>query len=269
MIEKTTDYSMFKKHESNRALVRDNLDKIEKSILIKNLLEYRPILIDDEYYVIDGQHRLEVAKKLKLPIFYQIQKKSTVTDMFLLNANQRRWNPEDYLNFYCAEGKQDYIKFRDFISRHQIKLRQGLKLLSKFALKSTSRLGEVFNSGTWKFADDDRIIQAEEVLMKAQSVIDYVTTKMSGHNYFLNAQKFLIAMIDFFVLYPVDYDEFMKKLPFKLDTIHACSQTKQYLQIFVNIYNFRNKNPIRVDDYFVTEEVSKETDQVRQLAFNH
>jgi len=68
---KTKDYSIFKKHESNRGIDQNNLKKIVNSIKAEDLLAFRPILVDAQMRVIDGQHRLEAARLLDLDVYYQ------------------------------------------------------------------------------------------------------------------------------------------------------------------------------------------------------
>lgn len=71
-MKETKDYNIFKKHPNNREIFHANLEKIKRSIQIKNLLEYRPIIVDKKMQVIDGQHRLEAARQLGVPIYYQM-----------------------------------------------------------------------------------------------------------------------------------------------------------------------------------------------------
>ena len=74
----TTDYKKFKIIQGNRALREFHVEYLKKSIMKDNLLYLNPILVNSDYYVFDGQHRLKVAEDLNLPIFYTI------------NANLRR-----------------------------------------------------------------------------------------------------------------------------------------------------------------------------------
>lgn len=90
MVQSTNDYTMFQKCKSNRELDPGNIKRIKSSILAKNLLHLRPILVSKNFEIIDGQHRLEAARLLKVPIFYQIHEESDFEDVILLNANQKR-----------------------------------------------------------------------------------------------------------------------------------------------------------------------------------
>jgi hypothetical protein len=244
MIKETEDYSMFKKHPSNREFNEDNIRKIMKSMQIKNMLEYRPILVDKDFFIIDGQHRLEAAKRLKVPIWYQIETNSAPEDMYLLNANQKKWTLHDYLHFYCEQGCDDYRKLRDFLKKNQTEIMQSIRLLSKFKVKSHAQLGKLFMEGKFEFGASEEIKQAEELLEKNNTIIDYLLAKLGTNNVYLKTAKFMSALTDFFIQYPVEFETFMKKLPFRLDTIHPCSRKSQFITLLINIYNFRNQDPI-------------------------
>lgn len=57
MINVTTSYGLFKKHPLNREIDEQNLNKIIQSIKHQNLLNIQPILVNENYEVVDGQHR--------------------------------------------------------------------------------------------------------------------------------------------------------------------------------------------------------------------
>lgn len=58
-IYQTRDYSQFKISKRNRAVVGK---QIVKSIIEKNLLPEKPILVTSDMHVLDGQHRLWAAE---------------------------------------------------------------------------------------------------------------------------------------------------------------------------------------------------------------
>ncbi len=118
-IQSTKDYDMFKKHENNRDIDSGNLRRIMASIQTQNMLEFRPILVDSKMRIIDGQHRLEAAKKLDVEVFYQINEESSHEDIALLNSAQKRWYTQDYMNYYASLGKSAYAKLLDYSKKKQ------------------------------------------------------------------------------------------------------------------------------------------------------
>jgi hypothetical protein len=248
MIKETKNYEMFKIHSSNRKINPMNLKKIISSIQAKNMLEYRPLLIDAKNYIIDGQHRLEAAKSLGLSVFYQVEENAQTEDMFLLNANMRKWYPEDYLHYYCGEGNPDYIQFREFMKKNSLSISVALRLLLKFSKKQDNRALSEFNSGNFKFVDPAKKHEAEEVLTKSQEVVRYLAIKLPVPHSWFTSGKFMTALMDFFIIYPVDFDEFMKKLPYKMDIMHPCGKREQYVRLFVEIYNYKNRDKLVLEE---------------------
>ena len=58
----TTDYDIFKGIVGNRKVEKKHVEMLTGAIDRNNLLNVRPIIVNEEMMVIDGQHRLEAAK---------------------------------------------------------------------------------------------------------------------------------------------------------------------------------------------------------------
>jgi hypothetical protein len=238
MIYETIDYSIFKKSDINRDLNEGNLKKITASIKAKNLLSYRPIIVNSKMEVIDGQHRLEVAKALNIPIYYQINEKSNDEDMVLLNANQRRWQIADYNNHFVKMGKPEYIKLNEFTIGSKLSIQECLSLMG-FSGGSNCN---VFRCGKFKFPTD--IMHIKNRLRIIKDVKFFICEKFIGNSKFLNHVNFTKACIQFLSRGDVDEEVFMKKLEMNLQWLRCCSVLGDYLSIFKRIYNFKNQAPI-------------------------
>src|SRR5271157_1856303 len=119
-IYRTTNYGMFHPFKENRDIDPVHLRRMQKSLREKNLLAAFPILVDKDFYVLDGQHRLKAAEALGMAVFFSIAAVSTKNDIPRINGNSKNWNPMDYLAMYCKMKQVDYIKFREFMVSHDI-----------------------------------------------------------------------------------------------------------------------------------------------------
>ena len=128
MPEKTSKYDIFK-FRYNRDLDNANLRKIKNSISTNNMLEFRPILVDSEMYVIDGQHRLEAAKQLNIPIFYEVNHEAEDRDILLLNENQKKWGNIDYVKYYMEHGNEHYRRLMECIKASNNSVPKAIALL--------------------------------------------------------------------------------------------------------------------------------------------
>lgn len=109
----TKDYSQFKKLIGNRSLNESQVDGIVNSI---NEVGYQPvpILVNERMEVIDGQHRLEAAKRLDIPILFIIKAGAGATEVMQLNLRRGNWTVYDFIGFYSANGNHSYIKLNEY-----------------------------------------------------------------------------------------------------------------------------------------------------------
>lgn len=104
-VYQTDDYSLFKKLEGNRDA--KNITAIKKSMEKVGVL-LDPILINEKYEVIDGQHRLEALKQLGMPVNFMIQEGIGLEECRLMNTGQRNWGSMDYVKSYAESGNVNY-----------------------------------------------------------------------------------------------------------------------------------------------------------------
>lgn len=245
MTEKTKNYDMFKKHPSNREYDEGNILKIMKSIEAKNLLEYRPILVNGNYEIIDGQHRLEAARRLEVPIFYEVKKDVQTSDMILLNNSVKSWGRDDYLNYFANEGFINYIKLKNFMNKHKLKLTAALVILGQ---NGSMQRGSSFKTGEFKFPEEKEKAHSEDILRKSRQVVDYITPKLSTKPKFVEGSHFLRGLYIVLCIQALDFDTFMGKISHRLDLLRPCIRIRDYVNMFKQIYNWKNRDPIVIVD---------------------
>lgn len=247
-MESTTNYNLFKQHESNRDIREheEYIQKLMKSIDKENLLHLRPILVDRNYRVIDGQNRLECAKRLQVPVYYIVDDKIDSRSMFTINQNQNKWSNEDYLKFYSAEGNVNYQKLKVFMGKNKLSLNVALSLFRsvKGGLSSKN-----FQEGKFIFPCAEEELMGLEHLGYLRTFIEYLSSKTFGPKKYLTGPTFSRAFILFLNVKSVDFSLFMKRLPYRLDLVRPCARQSDFINIFREIYNYRNQNPLTMDDF--------------------
>jgi len=237
-ILKTKDYSIFKKHESNRKIYPQNLKNIKFSIQCRNMLDMRPISVDSEMRVLDGQHRLQAAKELDLDIYYQIKKNSKDEDIILLNINQKPWGYEEYLNFYVSKNMPTYVRISDFCRSNSIKLDHVLKIIL-----NSGNNKKRFKSGTLDEVKNDVFEEIKNNFMMTEFVIKHLKTYiLSDTKYF--HQKMFFRGLSQFLRNPINLDVFLGKLKVKSDSVKQCTSVDSYIKMWTDIYNWKNQKPI-------------------------
>lgn len=253
MIQQTEDYNIFKLSPHNRELKERNINKLIRSLKAKNLLRNRPILVDKEMNIVDGQHRLEAAKRLNIPIWYEVQEDLVPEDIIRLNDNAKMWENIDYLKFHVEKGNVEYIKLQSFITEHGLSLATAFAILGlKFSAKRKNSDGQFiphpFKAGMFQFPPAINLAESVEILIKSKEIIDYIKPKLDGNNKYLEGPHFRRALYVFLSIRSVDFSVFMTKLPYRIDLIRPCSRLADFINILKQIYNFHNRNPITVDD---------------------
>lgn len=109
----TSNYAQFNKLNGNRPVNESQVDGIINSI---REVGYQPvpILVNEKMEVIDGQHRLEAAKKLGISIYFIIKNGAGSKEVMQLNLRRGNWTVYDFIGFYAATGNINYIKLREY-----------------------------------------------------------------------------------------------------------------------------------------------------------
>jgi len=128
VVQKTTDYEKFKFIDGNRKLYLGHLARLAMSIAKRNMLEQNPIMVNENMEVIDGQHRLEVARQNKLAIFYVITPDTGIEEVLDLNNNVRNWKLPDYINSLVVRGNREMKYLKEFCEEYDLAPSPGMIL---------------------------------------------------------------------------------------------------------------------------------------------
>lgn len=145
----TTDYKQFKMLHDNRPIFRTHVQELVTSFREHpELIELRPILVNDQMEVVDGQHRLEAAKFLKIAVPYQVVPKLDIATAQLMNALQRSWRLIDFIHSYSGSGRPEYQKIERWLDDYSpigpsVVLAYAVESYNKKSFKQAARLGQI------------------------------------------------------------------------------------------------------------------------------
>lgn len=117
-IIESSDYDKFKYVGANRKLNEHHVLALMDSIAHKNLLSIQPCLISGAGEIIDGQHRIEAAKRLNTPFYYIIADQLDHQDILNLNNVQLGWGNFDFINFYTIKKHPSYIILSELLEKY-------------------------------------------------------------------------------------------------------------------------------------------------------
>lgn len=109
----TNDYSLFKHMEGNRNISTLHLARLMKSFEKKQLPI--PVIVNDQFEVFEGQHRMETCRALHLPVYFMMIENLKLEDAIIVNTVQKKWTAEDYFQHYCTLGKEQYLLLSNFM----------------------------------------------------------------------------------------------------------------------------------------------------------
>jgi hypothetical protein len=242
-IFKETDLSKFKFYSGNRPIDKTNYSKIRDSISQKNMLKECPIIVNKNLEVLDGQHRLEAARDLGIPIYYLIKDGGNYLDVIALNENKKSWAKEDYLRIF-SEGvnNENYVKVIDFMNRHNFNLSQALLLINGPIRDYEENTN--FRKGNFIFPDD--IDYIEESTRKVKMVLELIAEHGIKPRLRFRNVSFIRPLLMFINNPGVDFDSFMVKLRSHWYKIGVRPSATLYVEMFADIYNYFSKKKIDI-----------------------
>lgn len=140
-VYQTTEYKRFTNIEGNRPLNKKKIERIINDIKNGNdILDEVPVLVQENktsLHVLDGQHRVEIAKQLKRPVHYIIHKVDmSMYDLAKVNSNTEKWTSDNFINAYIKAGNKHYEKLKEFVDKYGISVGVSVTLLETGTIKS-------------------------------------------------------------------------------------------------------------------------------------
>jgi len=173
-IYKTSNYSEIKPHYLNRKIKSSHVKTLKEQIKYKDLGAAVPIVLNQNFQIIDGHHRFVARKDLGLPIYFVNHHGLDEKDIIMLNINRSEWTTLEagvfYNDLYMKEGDGQYSAYNEWYSFYNnynknfsLSLNQGLSLLADNRHESPI---DSFKEGTFYIADYDIACQIAEFMNK-------------------------------------------------------------------------------------------------------
>lgn len=227
----TTDYFLFKPIDGNRTKSELHLSRLKKS-MSENYL-FTVIVVNENYEIIDGQHRFECIKELGLPLHYIICNGYGLDEVHILNQNAKIWNADDYLEGYCNLGMKEYLIYRDFKEKYNIGHSECMGLLT--GLTAIGAKYKPFHTGQFKAT---HLKQATDVMEKVLQCEPYY--KGVRRRSFIYTISKLLKNENF------NFNEFVQKLKLQPSSLHDCINVNQYKLLIEDIYNYKRRKKVNL-----------------------
>ncbi len=245
-IQKTKSYEIFKKLDGNRGIEKGHVRRLKEAVEKENCLHLHPIVVNKKMEIIDGQHRLEVAKQLGLDIFYI--NGENVSDVHLIdsNVNQKTWEVANYINYFSIREKNPvYIELEKMLTTTNLFPKSLLTLL----------LGSIGNA-TLEFLKTGKFrlpvnFSAEKIIQEYLDFIAYITDKRITPISMFRTANFTKAFRWLHNTTGFNVQTFFVKLDLRWFDLKPQRTAAEWYKLLLCIYNFKNQN--RLDNEFSAE----------------
>lgn len=234
-VHATLDYGQFKKVLGNREVKTKGVkwDRLCESMQKHGQLV--PAIVDKDFYILDGQHRLEACRHLGIPFVYVFTNGTTSAEVIGdLNASNS-WGVLDYINYYASRPVVNAASYKRLQS-----LLVDFKELTPSSMIALALLKGDGGAAYTKAITAGRIVFTQqeydcvrEVLsdMKAQG---YMSWQRENH---ITSRPFWLA-VGFVYRHPkADPGRLIKVLRENEDKIPSTARVKDLLQRFSTLYN--------------------------------
>lgn len=243
VIQQTSDYEQFKLIEANREQNRGHIEALKRAFdETGNLTKVQPILVNERFEIIDGQHRFIAAKERKEPIYYTIVPGLRIEDARKLNLLQRTWKIDDFAHSYAKQG---YVSYQNYLKlREDYGINHSVALAAMFPTNARGQFKN-FREGALVLPDEalPAIRERLDMLMEALETSDLLKGKHGNRDF---AQAFFrVTEMDGY-----DQERMVKKLKlFGPILIHQYASPGEYQRMLEEIFNYKTAEANRVRLY--------------------
>jgi hypothetical protein len=228
-LQKTKEYDKFIFRDDNRLKIdQAHVKRLVESIQSRNLLDLRPIIVNQDYEILDGQHRVLAAKKLGVDIYYVIEEKLHHKDIILMNV-AKSWTLADSFNYHVKNHYPEYVKLKEFMDKENISL--SIAIHMTMGRKKDQFFN--FKNGKYKFNVDS--IGKTDIIW---DTINYIKS-INGKSLYCLTARFWKALNALFSHDDFDQDQWMRNLKKFINRVNVRATCPDYLELFLEIYNHR------------------------------
>jgi len=233
-IKKTKEYTKFKQMPGNRGVDKKHVKELVRHLTNHgNLTQNFPVIINENWEIIDGQHRIAALEILGWPVFYTLQPNLTIDTVRNINQAQRNWNWIDYATSYAELGNKEYEKFLQLVEDYG----EQFNIMKQVCGTSTSghnSFARDFKNGDLKIDD---LIKVRERLEKLADIRELVPDLNRPGAY---------AILTFISHPDYSHERMLYKLKNYGEQLQQFSRERDMLRAFEDIYNYAAKDVVRL-----------------------
>lgn len=222
----TNNYNLFKFSKFNRNVIyrKDLMEEAKRGFIA-------PIIVNEDFVVIDGQSRLKHAEYAKVSIKYIVVEGLTEKDIVRMNTTQLSWSIKDYIQSYANEGNTEYQKLIELLNDTNVNV-TPVTAIGLGVFDTGSRITNIVKNGEFKF------VNYQETVQFLDYYSDFIQeTELPNHS------KFSLAVYQIYKIKKFDKKRLIKKINESRDKdkLNISLDKNAYIEILLDMYNNRTR----------------------------
>ena len=244
LVLESSNYEMFRHDNSNRVADIGKNKPLKDSMEKYGWLDAYPAFVvpdGDKFVIKDGQHRIDAAQSLGIPVKYMVSANGGI-DISEINNAQRKWSIADYVNCFISKGKKHYVRLMEFHKESGLGIGLSATLLGYNRSPDKSRAH--IKDGTFKIDDESHAIA---VLSVVQAIKNMNADWAFKHS--------LVMAISLILRHTQASKELLcKKIRSNPGLLKNMPTWSEFVVMLHNVYNHNTKVSDRVDITFKVQQ---------------
>lgn len=142
----TTDYSVFNydKYKIRQNTIKCLIEDIKK----KNLNKDMPVMVDEEYNILERRHLFIALKTLRLPVYFKVCEVAEKLDFLIAKKYNKKASPFDFCIFH--NDKANYREILNFVNDTPFTFMDTFSDILKIRVNMRSESYKSFQEGTYE-----------------------------------------------------------------------------------------------------------------------
>ena len=265
-IYETKNYNKFSYLKTNRPINQMRVNNIKNSI--DQIGQVEPIMVDEAFKIIDGQHRFEACMALEKQVKYFISNSLIDKEALMIeaNMNKQNWNNDNFCNHWMMKEKETHPELVEMFKVNpwtEDLPYHVFHMCREFKIQHQVLMALIYNYGSLNGASPAKRQKNEELFKRCELKIYNLQRYRENINFFVaiinyekdSSQKiatqrnFQSAILKFVRSKNFVKSKFLtqiQKYPF---TLERKSTIDDYVTLIMYIYNYaQKKNKIQYSD---------------------
>ncbi len=233
-VQHTNKYKQFKTIPGNRPVSERHVRELAESYLANpNLVELRPILVNEKLELIDGQHRVLACERNGIEVPYIVAPGLTVATAQLMNALQKPWSLLDFARSYAYSGNKHYQKFEYLMDEYALNPTVTLAYV-KNGYRATTN--SKFKNGHFEMPEDYKTVEDRFALLSTFD--DYKVIPW-------HSDRFAKAFLHVMNLEDYNHERMLHNLALAAPSVKPQADRLEWLRELERVYNYNIKSDIK------------------------